>query len=520
VGWSPRRPLAPRASLRVPDGVQFACEVKPGRMFRVHTPAWGEVWAPLVHAPCVHNEVAALELRMLAPLVEVPLGACVRRSFARIRTLASRYPGKKLSPHVVVEAYSGPLRTRYERARDLLLEGGRPSPFDAKISAFVKREKVSPGGKVWKPRLICGRAPVFNLALACYLKPLEEWLWGRLRSRREWGVPQSRVVGKGLSPERRAALIVRKWEQFQDPAAFEVDAKSFESHVAADQLAPEHGSYLAAYGGDPALARLLSWQRVNSGRTNSGVKFKRVAGRASGDFNTGLGNTLVFLAVISGVLEELLVPRRVAFDLLVDGDNAVVFVDRRALDFLRAALPHQVFVSSGHEVEMGACASRVEQVEFGQSRPVQTVRGWTMVRNPRKVLSHAFCSPYHYGELSYGARVAASVTQCELALNNGVPLLQAYFAAWARCLKDVVPENHRVFEWWHRYARVHRHPVGVTLEARLSFEAAWGVDPSEQRRLEETLVKGLSFPTCWPEPVEEAPFADPDLGLLSRSLGA
>jgi len=489
-------------------------------MFRVHVPPWEDTWAPLVHAPCVHNEVAALELRMLAPLALVPLGSGPGRFFDRLRVFCRSYPGTKLSPHVVVESYSGPLRDRYERARLLLLEGGRPSPFDAKISAFVKREKTSPSGKVWKPRLICGRQPVFNLALACYLKPLEEWLWGRLRSRVGWGVIPSRVVGKGLSPARRAALILRKWEQFGEPAAFEVDAASFESHVAADQLAREHGLYLAAYGGDRGLARLLACQKVNEGRTMSGVKFKRVAGRASGDFNTGLGNTLVFLAVMAGVLEGLATRRRFAFDLLVDGDNAVVFCDRAALAFLRGTLAPEVLRQSGHEVEMGAVASRVEQVEFGQSRPVQTGRGWVMVRNPRKVLSNSLCSPYHYAELSYGARVAASVVQCELALNHGVPLLQAYFAAWVARLKNVVPENRRVFDWWHRFARVHESPTEVTSEARVSFEAAWGVDPAEQRRLEALLVRNLSFPTAWSDAVDEAPFADVDLGLLHRGLAA
>jgi hypothetical protein len=228
---------------------------------------------------------------------------------------------------------------------------------------------------------------------------------------------------------------------------------------------------------------------------------------------------VVFFSIVTGGREELRCPLRSSFDVLVDGDNAVVFCDREALGLLRGSLAAEVFRQSGHEIEMGACASRVEQVEFGQSRPVQTARGWTMVRNPRKVLSNALCSPYHYGELSYGARVAASVVQCELALNHGVPLLQSYFAAWASTLKDVVPENRRVFDWWHRFAVVRRRPVEVTPEARLSFEAAWGVDPSEQRRLERLLVRDLVFPTGWPEPVDDAPFADPDLTILPSALG-
>lgn len=511
-------PLAPRARLDVPADAALTCDIKPGVVYRAHVPAIPGTWRAIIHSSCVHNEIAALRHRMLKEYELKPLSDYVEAEFDRLAAYCARkYPGVKATPADVVASYHGPLRLRYERARDFLIEGGKPSSRDARISAFVKREKFPPHGKIYKPRLICAREPVFNLSLATYLKPLEEWLWGRWRSEPCWGLSdRTRIVGKGLSPWARANLIRRKWAQFGDPVAFEIDASSFESHVTTDQLHCEHRVYTRCYPGDSQLRWLLSKQRRNRGRTMHGVRFARDAGRASGDFNTGLGNTVVFVTVVVANLKQLqgIVPG-LRFDVLGDGDNCVVFTERQHEPQIRALLPALIFESSGHEIDCGGTADFVEQVEFGQSRPVETGSGWVMVRNPRKALSHAFTSHKHYSEPKFGRAVMASVAQCELSLNAGVPVLGPYFEAWHHELGPSGLDPTIFFEWRHRFvAAAQAQPREITEVARLSFERAWGLSPEGQRRLELQLRRVPGYPAVWPPAVEEVPYAD-----LSADLG-
>jgi hypothetical protein len=80
---------------------------------------------------------------------------------------------------------------------------------DARVKAFVKGEKWAKY-KVFKPRVIMGRDPRYNLELATYLRPIEHAFYAQFRG---WGrqfYTRTRLVGKGLNPCQRALLIKRR----------------------------------------------------------------------------------------------------------------------------------------------------------------------------------------------------------------------------------------------------------------------------------------------------------------------
>jgi hypothetical protein len=192
------------------------------------------------------------------------------------------------------------LRARYEAAEASILLDGPPTRLDAKVSAFVKGEKLS-NYKVDKPRIIMGRDPRYNLELATFLKPLEHAVYAAFRGWRRM-YTRTRLIGKGLSGEQRASLLRRKMLSHPEMVCFEVDCKSFESHLVLEMLREEHGIYSALMPND-RLKELLSWQEQFSGRFRSGVKFRAKGVRASGDFNTGLGNTLIMCCLVLLSLE-------------------------------------------------------------------------------------------------------------------------------------------------------------------------------------------------------------------------
>jgi len=446
-------------------------------------------WVPGVHASCQHNEIAALAWRSLAPL---PKGYACRvvggplAAFRKLSGIARSYRGHQWSYLDTALSYSGAMRRRYLDAERSLAVDGPLCARDAVLRAFLKAEKLAPG-KDAKPRMIFPRSPRYNLVLASWLKPFEHWLWGVLTAERLFGGTKSRVVGKGLSPRRRANLVVRKFRQFRDCVVFEVDGKAFEAHVTKDALRLEHGVYKAAFPADEALAQVLGYQRF-AGTTQSGVKFSRSGGRASGDFNTGMGNTLIMLALCVGVLNGY----RVRYDLLVDGDNALVFLERCNAGRVRQTFGQDVLDASGFEFTLEKPVSYIEGIRFGRSAPVWLGSYWTMVRCPFSVLSGAYASHRWLREPSFGARWANGVARCELSLARGVPVLQAAALSVLRATasRSKVPvealSDMFVLGAW---LAEETDAVDISPEARVSFERAFGLSAEVQMAWESHLYR-------------------------------
>jgi hypothetical protein len=445
----------------------------------------------MVHAVCPHNELSALMMRTLAPvppMVGDVLGDDVKEMFGIFRRFVRRYDGSKWSNLQTASSYSGRLRRRYMEAWRSLEDVRYLDRYDFLLKPFLKAEKFNVAAKWPKPRMIFPRSPRYNLRLASWLKPFEHWLWGRLLGRHLFGVGEGRVVAKGLSPRRRANLIMRKFSALEDCVVVEVDGKAFEAHIGIDQLREEHSVYLSAYGGSKELARILREQLWLKGVLSCGARFKREGGRASGDFNTGMGNSILMLCIVGAAMRRLY--SGLPWDILVDGDNALLFVrsrDRGLLDLL----PGLVERSSGHELAVEKQVRVFEEIRFGQSAPVDLGmgRGMTMVRDYRKVVSGATASHRWLREPSFATRWLSGVSACELSLARGVPILQSWAVAMCRRFGGVrFPEfpfeDYLVMGAWFASED---DVLEVSVEARLSFERAFGVSPDVQISMERDI---------------------------------
>jgi hypothetical protein len=468
---------------------------------------WG-CWVPYVHANCNHNETVALLKRSLGPTPE-PADGCsaLKPAFKRLARVASRYGGDKWDYLETAKSYTGALRRRYLEAERSLREDGRLSSSDYLLKAFLKAEKL--GEKVAKPRLIFPRSPRYCLALASWLKPFEHWLWGNLQSVGTRGVKKTRVVAKGLNAVERANLIRRKMRHVRDCVVFEVDGKAFEAHQGVEQLRLEHTIYGAAYPGATDLQRLLAVQLKMCGKTAGGVRFEREGGRASGDFNTGMGTTLVMLSVVDTVM-RLTGARQ--YDCLVDGDNALIFLRRADVPLVVPRFHDLAKHVSGHEMVLERPVDYFEGVRFGQSQPVLADGKWRMVRDWRKVLSGGTASHRWLNEPRFAREYLRGVGICESHLNRGVPIL----GKWAETLltrteigRSVRMEPHRDYQvlgvrFEGLEAGQYRPP---TREARETFARAFGVEPELQVEIEAWLARGqaLVVPVQPLEPSREFP---------------
>lgn len=480
------------------------------KMKVAHTVGLEATWVPGVHARCSHNERAALLYRVLGPLPwpdDRRVGHQFAAVFKSLRLLAGRYCGYKWDLLETAHSYTGAMRRRYLEAERSLRVDGPLTHWDWQLSAFLKADKINLK-KFHKPRMIFPRSPRFNLELASRLKPFEHWLWGRLtlkwffKSREpawlqghldKYG--STRVVAKGLSPRSRANLIVRKFNSFEGCVVFEADGAAFEAHVSSTQLKQEHSVYGAAYPKDRGLRRLLSKQLLLAGRTTCGWKFSRPGGRASGDFNTGMGNSLIMLAAVGAGI-----PPDVPYDILVDGDNALVFL--AGADVARV-YPHfhdRVLAECGQELTLEAPVSVIEKIRFGQSAPVHLASGWMMLRDPWKVLSTFAASHKWLQDPKFGRRWLHDVCRCELSLSLGVPVLQSFFLSM---LSHIGRDGRKVHEdslsdlfYQGAWLAEVKDAVPVAASSRLSYEVAFGLCAGDQLLMEGALKPGFGL-TSW-----------------------
>lgn len=478
----------------------LGCTISKRSLAVAWTPAIDGVWVPRVHANSLHNETVALLTRFLAPTpgsAEAARGP-VLSVLKRMVRLAGQYGGSRWSNLDTALSYTGGLRRRYLEAERSLREDGPLSSSDYFLRSFLKGEKRHPD-RCAKPRLIFPRSSRYNLELASYLKPFERWLWGNLKSLGSSGVVPSRVVSKGLNGRQVANLIARKMRGLRDCVVVEVDARAFEAHVDRWQLEKEHAIYQAAYPGETRLARLLGKQLSVAGVTTHGLRFGRDGGRSSGDVNTGMGNSLLMLAVVVAVLEVLEVS---AFDTLVDGDNALVFLPgaeavRAVENFAECCLR-----VSGHEMALGNPVKVLEHVRFGRKAPLMTSKGLVMVRDWKAILSGGASSYKHLRDEIGARRFLHGVALCELSLAAEVPIV----GAWAKRLHDCTfTKRSLLFDQLRDYTY-----LGVDLDnlarvayvppsdlSRESFSRAFGVEPDEQKAIERLLSVGSVSLTGW-----------------------
>lgn len=463
-------------------------------------PCLPDTFVPICNRPCPHNEVTALAMRSMGPVppeVFGPTGARAVLVWRELRKFTRRYRQGAWSWRETAESYSGLLKRRYLEAARSLEVDGLSGYQDWTIRAFLKTEKNRDPAKAMKPRLIFPRSPRYNLEVASRLKPFEHWLWGRLKGSVLGAATNTRLVAKGLNPRQRANLIKRKFGAFDSCCCFEVDGKAFEAHLGPSALMEEQRVYGTAFPGDRRLRFLLTKQLELKGSVSCGAKFSRPGCRASGDFNTGMGNTLCFLVEVVAAMRRFGVP----YDVLADGDNVLIFLRGQDIQVVYPHFANIVKKSSGHEVTLERPASRLEDVRFGGSAPIDLggVNGWTMVREYNRVLSGVFSSHIYLREPKFAREWMYGAVSCELSLARGVPVLQSFcLSAMAKLGR---PRKLRSFPYAESFAlgawlATEDASLAVTQAARLSFEKAFGLAPEEQVAMER-YFESIDFSGEW-----------------------
>jgi hypothetical protein len=446
---------------------------KPQKFFEWNNVTSGLAYGFFSNTP--ENEVVALTRRTMVPTLAPERASAPYGRFLReMRTLALSVPKfNRLTVQEVLTKYSGKLRVRYEEAA-ASLEVVPLMREDSRLSSFVKSSKESAESLGSKPpRVIQGRTPRYNLELMRYLRPVEHWLYRRKHNGR-------RTIVKGLNLEERASLIKEKLSDFSDPITLSIDAAKFEAHCADTTLRAEHSVYLAAYRNSGLLRKLLAWQEVNFGKFRSGLSYKIVARRCSGDFNTGCGNTMISYCTVKSYFAG----KGIHYDFVVDGDDLLLIVERGSI-----SIPDL----TSHYRQVGYSITLVQNepqaLVHCQGSVVETDPP-IMVRHPEVTLAKAFVATKYYDCEKTATPYARTIADCESKIHRGVPMLGPYFNRVLELLGPGPMLNDDADR--HRFKMAESMKVKqlpITLEARLSFEEAFSITVDEQINFELGLSK-------------------------------
>jgi hypothetical protein len=375
-----------------------------------------------------------------------------------------------ISEEEFVSLYRGRRQTVYQNA--VLSLCSRPvSREDAILKTFVKAEKVLRKA----PRVIQPRDPRYNVAVGCFIKPIEHLLYGVMG--KFWG---ETVVSKGLNASKTAALLERKWSDFARPVAYSLDAKRFDQHVSIEVLEEfEHALYNSMYQ-SPELRELLAWQAHNQGRgrcTDGMVKYEVEGCRMSGDMNTALGNCLIMCAMVHAYKSEKNIPCH----FINNGDDCVVIMESRYGPRFRAGL-EEWFLQLGFSMTVEDPVYELEQVDFCQCRPVWTPEGYLMVRNLHRALSKDSMSLIDISTKGGFEKWLHATGSCGLSLTGGIPVWQEMYDLYKRSGRAGKVADHPQFDsGFYRLAHgMNRHSSCVHPRTRVSFWQAFGVTPDDQ----------------------------------------
>jgi hypothetical protein len=391
-----------------------------------------------------------------------------------------------------VKLYAGDRRQKvYSQAVESLLLK-EVEPRDAWMTTFVKAEKVNLTKKPDPaPRVIQPRTPRYNVEVGRYLKKLEKKLYRWIAA-----VFGEVTVLKGYNAADSGRLLREKWEKYNRPVAVGLDASRFDQHVSKQALEWEHKVYSKCfYPSDrKKLARLLSWQVRNRGvaRASDGhIRYQVEGCRMSGDMNTAMGNCLLMSAMVWTYLQE----KGIDASLANNGDDCVVVMEKADLASFMCGLP-EWFRELGFSMKVEDPVDTFERIEFCQTKPLWTPRGWVMCRDGLVAMAKDCHSVLPLGQGNMALGWCTAIGECGMALSGGVPIFQEFYSAMLRCGRGVRIGQHPALE--SGFARLAAGMKGrwteVAPETRVSFWEAFGILPSVQESIERRLAAAIANP--------------------------
>lgn len=456
-------------------------------------PEWMEVWDLQVHDDCSCNEQRAIMGRVLDPTppYHPELDEYLDTASVKIQQQLRSHGLRLMYGEELLMSFPKQRRKKYRNAQEGVVKVTDAQA--ARISTFVKTERMLIISKDPDPRVIQARSAEFNVQVASMTKPVEHAVYILERPLAELHPCLSlRVIAKGMNSLMKAYSLRTMWETLHQPVALALDVSRWDKHLKRKVLKKELKVYRNAMP-CTRIDELMQMTLDNKCQSVHGWNYKAES-RMSGDMTTALGNCLVALMLVTAFKDyaRRRIGHFVALELL-DGDDLCLMVEAEVAPIITPLIV-EFYHLAGFKLRVDGTATEFEQVEFCQHRPVDMGTHWKMLPNPRKVLATAgFTGARHPKPREYFREIWAA----RHVLHKGEPVLGAIFKPWRRWV-----DLEKLFKMSPSlYYQIRRTGFGVdqpnpepALETRLSYMRAWGLSLEEQSMFESM---NLVLPPRW-----------------------
>lgn len=439
-----------------------------------------------IHEGCQHNEersVVGRVLREVPTTMTAKAGVAMRSLIPELLLRQDLFIGTDLS-HTQLSLFPKAKFSLYFREQQSLLDCPL-TKRDTMVKAFVKCEKMPLEEKNSDPRMIQARTPRFNLEFGTFTRSIEHHL-------KKVEINGERVITKGLNQEEKAKLLLRVWRKTRKPVALSFDLSRWDMHVSEEMIKVAHEMYRSLIK-DPWFEQLMQAQLRNHGFTTQGIMYKVRGCVMSGDMTTALGNCLLVTLIVLTYIRQQPQAMQSKIHLVDDGDDHVLIVEEEILQHVEETYPLW-WQEVGHELRVDNKTREFHQIQFCQHKPLLTANGWTMCPDPKKVLGSAFSLSKSWLKEGQHKNYLGTIWEARAILHQGVPVYGPLFERLRSQNKHRLGYNlkrrqlgiERLLEaeWTNPTAKSGL----VTQTARVQFWEQWGVDPQEQRFLEEMEV--------------------------------
>jgi hypothetical protein len=416
----------------------------------------------------------------------------LRRNLFYIRDVLKFETDFRQSDYQAVMEHTRPsIKKRYAQAYyNIVHRRMQIGPKDAMLNTFVKFEKIPIGKQdAGKPaRLIQFRSYEYLYTLKSYI------LAHSLALKNtpiigHYDQPLKTVFTKLYDNPGIAGVLYDSWVSFKNPVGVCFDHSKFDGHYCTELLDLEH-EYWNSLFQSKYLAFLLKLQLINKGHTQNGLSYKMIGHRASGEYTTSEGNSLMnYAMLVSYAMNQGVENARIH----VNGDDSVIIVEKEYAERLEKNLDY--FKNFNMQTENDRTAYSFQQISYCQTSPIRLivdgVEQWRMVKDPYRTMSR-MC----YCETKYSKtwrRYVAGIALCELACDKGVPILQSW-CTWLLARVGGASPIGSVDKFPARLSANERISVSAVSDiTREDFCVAFGVTPRQQRDFEDNLAGNLSI---------------------------
>lgn len=419
-----------------------------------------------VHNNCQHNELVALCNRHLIERgTEFDVNFFNEHSRQYLKHIAKHsHFIQACSYSSIINEFTGGKRQIYQRARERIRQEGF-NPKWATVKMFIKPDKYPLNEIAAKPaRAIQSRDPAYNLIIGKFLKPIEHYIYANFGT-----------FAKMRNNQERAADVIKMIEAFAHPVFINLDHSKFDSCCNANYLRMTHKIY-HMFNPSRFLKYALNFKINNNCYSKGGIRYKVKGTRMSGDYDTGLGNSLINDYLLFTAFKHIKHRR------YLDGDDSIIIVEKCDLQ----KVDFSIFKKMGFDSKI-EITEDPSKIEFCQSRlclsPVPT-----FTRNPWRALSHLCVSTKVYPPKFWPALMEARLL-CELAVSKGVPILEPIAKS---LLVGITPFYEEGDKWMIKFG-MRQKEVTITDAERHAYAACWDVNPEEQKLI-ESCMNTMDFP--------------------------